>query len=117
MSDPILVALIAAAASVLTSTLGLFATRKNGRKISEIQQDTRASRAQVENSHTTNLRIEQDERHAEIIKRFDRHDERFDNVEKDIRGLRRDVGRLDKKDEKLDDRIHDLEVSRSRTLK
>lgn len=102
--------------SLGVSIIGLFATRSNGKKINAIQADTKASRAQVENSHTTNLRVEQDERHSEMMLRFDGVENRFDgvekrlvNVESDIRGIRKDVGRLDNKGEKLDDRIHDLE--------
>lgn len=109
MSENITVALIAVMGSLGVSIIGLFATRSNGKKISAIQADTKASRAQVENSHTTNLRVEQDERHNEIIARFNSQDKRLTNVESDIRGIRKDVGRLDNKGEKLDDRIHDLE--------
>lgn len=120
MSDPVLVAMIATVGTILgtgiTSAVNLVQTHKNGKKIDQVKSDSSASRAQVENSHTTNLRVEQDERHAEIMQRFDLQDARSESQErqivglqKDVRGMRSDIGRLAEKDEKLDDRIHDLE--------
>ena len=106
-----MIALITVVGSLIVSIIGLVATRNNGRRILAIQEDTRASRAQVENSHTTNLRVEQDDRHGEIIARFDKQDRRIGGIESDIRGLRKDIGRLDDKGEKLDERIHDLETN------
>lgn len=66
------------------------------------RQHAKATRAQVENDHTTNLREEGDDRHRELV-------HRLEGLASDIRGLRRDVGRLTDTDHDHEKRIDDLE--------
>jgi predicted Holliday junction resolvase-like endonuclease len=102
MSEAVIVSLIVAASSVVVAIFG--------HQMREIKRDTRASRQQVENSHPTNLRDEQDERHVEVLLYLDRLFKHGEGLSQDIRGLRADVGRGDARDETLSSRIHDLEV-------
>lgn len=60
-------------------------------RLDVIESKLEAVREQVQNSHETNLREEQDERHEEVVKRLDRLDGRLD-------GTARDIGRLDRRD-------------------
>lgn len=93
---------------VFTALLGFIGVMAN-----RTRQHARAARVQVENSHTTNLREEQDVRHIEsmsAIAEMRRHvDSRFDAQGADIRGLRKDVGRLADSDHELEERVRDLE--------
>lgn len=83
------------------------------------QRDAEVAREQVANDHVDeagkpiNLRVEQDERHYEVLEKledfFDHVNKQFDGVRSDMRGIRRDVGRntdgLDKTRDKLDEHI------------
>lgn len=64
------------------------------------RQHAKATRAQVENDHTTNLREEADQRHHELLAELR-------GVKADVRGLRRDIGRhtdsLTHHEKRLDD--------------
>lgn len=62
---------------------------------------------QVTNHHDTNLREESDDRHDELMAALS-------EVKGDVRGLRRDVGRLWDSDNKQNDRIIDLERTQPR---
>lgn len=73
------------------------------------RQHSKATRAQVENDHSTNLREEGDERHAENTGLLRDLLERISGVKSDIRGLRRDIGRLADADRTHEERIHELE--------
>lgn len=79
-----------------------------------------ATREQVENDHTTNLRDDNDEKHRELVDMFatlsKRVDDGFHGVRADVRGQNREIGRLKdeqsnlgRKIEKLDERIDDIE--------
>lgn len=89
-------------AAVLPSLLG---TRK----------DAAVVREQVQNSHTKNQRDDMDDKHEEIrellASKFEqlhnRMDDRFQAVASDIRGVRRDVGRLADGHVRLDKKIGD----------
>ena len=52
--------------------------------IGKVVKDSSITRKEVKNSHSTNLRVEQDERHDEQMG--------------ELRGIRKDIGRLDKRD-------------------
>lgn len=54
------------------------------------RQHAKAAREQVENDHATNLRVEGDDRHTEIL-------QRLEGLASDIRGVRRDIGRIDER--------------------
>lgn len=98
---------------IIVAGLGLIAALAN-----RTRQHAKASRNQVENDHSTNLREEQDTRHREsmaAIRELRTHvDRRFDATGSDIRGLRRDIGRLTDSDEHLEERIRDLENTQPR---
>lgn len=91
----------------------LISTRRHARNAAT---DAAEARYQVANDHTTNLREEGDERHQEntkllnaVLTRVDELAERITGVKSDIRGIRRDVGRLADADRTHEDRIHELE--------
>ncbi len=109
---------------IIVAGLGLIAALAN-----RTRQHAKASREQVENNHESNLREEQDERHIESMAAFSagraesmaaigelrRHiDARFEGQSADIRGLRKDIGRLADADGDLEDRIRDLEITQPR---
>lgn len=95
MSDAIVVSIIAAVGAVVVAWLG--------RKIVAIQKDSIATREQVQNNHTPNLREELDERHHEVMHGQRRLEKQFEGMSSDIRGIRKDIARVD-------DRVHDIEV-------
>lgn len=66
-------------------------------------------RAQVENDHDTNMREENDERHHEIIASVQR-------VQDEITGVKKDVGRLDRRDIERGVDIRDLTKKLDRAL-
>jgi hypothetical protein len=94
---------------VLVAIVGGLALVVNGLVANRGRQHAKAARKQVENSHSTNLREEGDERHEENKQLL--HDvlERVAGVKSDIRGLRKDVGRLYDADRTHEERIHELE--------
>lgn len=65
------------------------------------QRDAAAAKEQVSNDHSTNLRVEQDDRHNAVMSLFtekfeemrEHFNTQFDGVRSDMRGVRRDVGR------------------------
>lgn len=89
--DTVVVAAVAAVGSILSTVL---AGRAN--------HNAKRGRVQVENSHDTNLREENDFRHAETLKRFDRVDSSVGGVRSDVRALRADHS-------DLAERVHELE--------
>ena len=91
MTDAVIVATIGAFASVLSVIL---AGRAN--------HNAKRGREQVENNHSTNFREENDHRHAETLKRFDRIDSSVGEVRSDVRATRGDVS-------DLAERVHELE--------
>lgn len=64
---------------------------------------------QVENSHDTNMREEGDDRHAQNLAILKHLVDSVDGVMSDMRGMRRDIGRLADADVKHDTRIRDIE--------
>lgn len=82
MTPEIWIALIAAGASIVAAGIA-----NRGR------QHSKAARVQVENSHTTNLRDEQDGRHGEILAALEEVKSDVSGMKSDVRGIRRDIGR------------------------
>jgi archaellum component FlaC len=101
MTADVIVALIGAGGFIVAAVLN--------HQIRAIRRDTTASREQVENDHTPNLRVELDDRHEETLRGMHRIDKHLEGMGSDVRGIRKDIARLDSKDERLDDRLHDLE--------
>lgn len=91
MDSTIVVATIGAIAAVISTFLA-----NRGR------QHAKAARTQVENNHSTNLREEGDERHAQ-------NTTTLEAIQSDIRGIRRDVGRLTDRSHKHEDRIDEID--------
>ncbi|WP_329793893.1 hypothetical protein V1227_18980 [Lentzea sp. DG1S-22] len=92
MSDPVIVALITSGLGFLGVVAGLL--RKTDKKLTAVKTDTAAARAQVQNSHSTNLRDDVDK----VIARLDavlagqaRHDEALREHGQEISGLARDL--------------------------
>lgn len=111
----ILVQGIASSGLVLVAVLPvLLSTRK---KASAAATDAKAAREQVQNSHTVNFRDDHDTKHGEVMAAIARVDQRVVNVESDMRGMRRDIGRLADADARHDERIHDLERTQPQTPK
>jgi archaellum component FlaC len=94
VSEAIVVSLIVAVGGILAAILG----RQLGR-----------IRKQVENSHSTNLRDDMDSQHREVMGQLGRVADRLEGTASDIRGIRKDIGRLESKDDRLAKQIHDLE--------
>ena len=85
MSETVLLAIIGGVVTVLTAIIGKISidvgrTKKDAKSAAD---DAREARIQVKNSHTTNLREEGDERHAELV-------EKITELGKDVAGLRQD---------------------------
>lgn len=71
------------------------------------RQHARAARIQVENDHTTNLRDDQDEKHAETAGQNNLLINLLMGAKSDIRGMRRDTGRLADRIEAIGSRLDD----------
>lgn len=107
---------------VLVALLGAVGLLATGLLANRGRQHAKAARDQVENHHNTNLREEGDERHAEnkalletVLTRVDDLGERVTGVKADVRGIRRDIGRLADADRTHEDRIHNLETTQPPT--
>lgn len=79
------------------STLGVVASAVLPTMLSS-RKDTAVIREQVQNSHQEPLRNDLDGKHDTVIEKLNRLeariDSRFEGVASDIRGIRRDVGRV-----------------------
>lgn len=87
ITEGIIIAIVAACGGVMVALLN------------RTRQHSKAIRDQVENDHSTNLRVEADDRHAELV-------HRIEGIASDVRGIRRDLGRhadhLGRHEERLD---------------
>lgn len=102
MSESVIIAAISAMGLVLVALIGLVG--RISVKVTRIGKDAAVAREHVANDHfdaegnPINLRVEQDERHQELLDRIDsvstHTNQQFDGVRSDIRGIRRDVGRV-----------------------
>jgi hypothetical protein len=91
MSDPVLISIVGCIQAVTVAIVGVLAVR-----IGKVHRDTKATRVQVENDHTTNLREENDGRHAETAGWFREIRRDLGGIREEIRGLRsddRDLGK------------------------
>ncbi|WP_295787524.1 hypothetical protein [uncultured Microbacterium sp.] len=99
-TERIIVQVISSAALVLAAVIPVqLSTRKT---VEKVAADTAVVRAEVKNSHTTNLREESDDRHTSVmdvlleLQRDQREmREEMRETRSDVRGLRRDGGRQD----------------------
>jgi uncharacterized coiled-coil DUF342 family protein len=117
-------------ASTITSLGGIAAiivsivlSRRTRRDVQQVASDAREVKEQVKNSHTTNLREENDERHAEVVGELKairrtqtKHSNQIGELQSTQRGMKRDIGRLAdsdaeqvREDHRLGERITELE--------
>lgn len=112
MPEAVMVALIGAAQAITLALLGMVASRlgKVKNDVGRVKSDAAAARWQVENTHDTNLREENDSRHAETKRWIDGLQksvtDQLRNVGKDIGGIREEI-RDDRRATR--DRFADLE--------
>lgn len=97
MSESVVIALIGCAQAVTVAIVGVLAV-----VIGKVRRDTTATREQVVNDHSTNLREENDGRHAETAGWFRELRRDLGGIREEIRGLRRD-------DRELSRRVTNLE--------
>lgn len=102
-TERIIVQVISSAALVLAASLPvLLSTRKS---VEKMAADTAIVRAEVKNSHTTNLREESDERHGTVVDLLNELRHEMRETRADVRGLRRDGGRQDDRLQRLEDAV------------
>lgn len=97
MSETVLVALIGSAQVVTVTLLGILAAQ-----LGKVRRDSTATREQVVNHHTTNFRDENDSRHRETRGWFN-------DLRRDVGGLRKDIRQLRDDDHELAVRITHIE--------
>ena len=114
MTESVIVAEVSAGATVLVALLSLvgviFSARANG-NAKRANVNAAAARVQVENSHTTNLREEGDERHQENAQKLDRNSRQLDTLLEEVGSIRKSVRRLWERSDLHGDQIHDLEIT------
>lgn len=83
MSENLLTTLVGAGQAILVALIGagVLSTRRSVKRV----------QAQVENDHTTNMREEQDERHAENTRALSWLVGTVNNLVRDIGGIRQDL--------------------------
>lgn len=90
MSEGVIVALISAQALLVATVLPLlFSTRKYAKKTSA---DAAETRYHVSNDHTANLREENDERHAEVMRLLRSHGRTLGKHGRQMRRIEQRVG-------------------------
>lgn len=110
ISEDVWIQLIATGGVIITAFLGILTAlvARSSSHAKAAARDSKAARDQVQNSHTTNLRVEQDERHDEIVHLVQlvskgvenlesiqlEHGKRIDMIHSDSRGIKKDVGRI-----------------------
>lgn len=111
MSEAVLIALIGGVQAITLGVLGILAKRVGSvrRTTRAVQEDTAATREQVVNHHTTNLRVENDSRHAETAGWFRELRRDIGGMREDIRGLRSDHRNLSTRVDKLQQKEDDHE--------
>ena len=98
--------------------LGVAIVNLAGRHFTKIRDDIKEQgailervRSQVENDHSTNLREENDQRHAETVRGIDRIADAVEETRKDIGGMREEIRGLRDRDNQLDTRIQRIETN------
>lgn len=99
MSDPVLISIVGCIQAVTVAIVGVLAVR-----IGKVRRDTTATREQVVNDHTTNLREENDGRHAETASWFKELRRDLGGIREEIRGLRRDDRALERRVTKIEEK-------------
>jgi hypothetical protein len=113
VSDPeVLKALIAGLAAVMVAIVGLLGAMVP--IMVKTRNHARRADVQVTNNHDTNLREEADVRHWENTTTLASLSRQLDTVAGDVRGLRRDVGRLWTADVDKAQRLTELEQTQPR---
>lgn len=97
MSDAVLIAAVGCAQAVLVALVGVIAVR-----MGRVRRDTEATRDHVVNDHSTNMREENDSRHAETLRYFA-------EVRLDLGGIRDELRGLASSDRALDRRVQRIE--------
>lgn len=97
------------AVAVILSGLGVLL-----KLILETRRHAQRADSQVSNDHTTNLREESDTRHDENTATLAEIKRGLDTVRGEIRGIRRDVGRLWEQDQLLARQMYDMEATSDR---
>lgn len=94
MSEALISTIVASVGTVLVAAIATLGV--------PMYRDIRRVRHQVENDHETNMRVEQDERHEDLLARFDsiderlaRGDERMGRIETQIEANAADIDALE----------------------
>jgi hypothetical protein len=98
--------------SLIGQTLGLLLPIAGlfGPALARTVNDGSQVKEQVKNNHVENFREENSAFHAEVLRSQSEVLRRFDATDREIAGLRKDVGRLyDWREKGLEDRFRDLE--------
>lgn len=137
ITEDMWVQIIATGGVILTALLSILTAlvARSSAHAKSAARDSKAARDQVQNSHTTNLRVEQDERHDEIVHLVQlvskgvenleqiqlEHGKRIDMIHNDSSGIKKDVGRIssatnDLREQHvmLRERLHALELQASK---
>lgn len=108
--------IVAVITGIVGPLLVVIVGAKLNRKVNHLRDDTKATRSQVENSHSTNLRDDQDDKHNELVElvqsvlgtqKSQRRD--IGGMREDIRGVRTDLTTLRGELVVERERIRDLE--------
>ena len=97
MSEPVVVAIIGALQAVLIVLISRLSHR-----VTQVKRDAAVTRENVVNDHTTNLRDENDTRHADVRRWFTKLERSIGGIRDDHRITRRDLAAIS-------ERLHDLE--------
>ena len=126
----LLAASVTAIASLAAVIVTIILSARTRRDVKQVKADARSAsrdasevKEQVKNSHSTNLREEQDTRHTELVSELKAirgtqslHGRQIAEVQRKQRGMQRDIGRLadadqeqTRSDHRLGERITELE--------
>lgn len=97
MTEGVLVAIIGGTQAVVVALISALMVRFN-----KVRRDTQATRENVVNDHTINLRDENDQRHVEVTRALR-------DIGRDIGGVRQELRGLRETDRALDRRVTTLE--------
>lgn len=103
MTEPVTVAAIGAVATVLVAAVTVFGAR--------LQRGVTRIRHQVENDHSTNMRVENDERHEENKRALHAIWQLLHENRADLGGVREEIRDLHRTAARNRDRIHDIEIT------
>lgn len=103
MPEPVVSAAIGAVATVVVAAITVFGAR--------LQRGVTRIRHQVENDHSTNMRVENDERHEENTRALQAIWQLLRENRADLGGVREDVRDLQRTAARNRDRIHDIETT------